>query len=97
MSPPFLTRDKSRVIKRRVIADLSWPLGHSVNSNVIQDHCPGIEFALAFPSIDTITRAVCNFSNHSHITKIHISRGFKHLSISKGYFLCRAVLEEVFI
>ena len=31
---PLMTRDKSSSVNRRVIIDLSWPLGHSVNSGV---------------------------------------------------------------
>ena len=29
---PFLTREKSNTYERRIIIDLSWPIGNSVNS-----------------------------------------------------------------
>ena len=78
---PFLTRDKSSSSKRRVIVDLSWPIGNSVNSNVVNDRYEGVDFALTFPSIDTVTKAVCKFGKHCKIAKIDISRAFKHLPI----------------
>ena len=34
---PFVTREKSSSDKRRVIIDLSWPKGQSVNSGVDSD------------------------------------------------------------
>ena len=34
---PFMTRDKSSSGNRRVIINLSWPIGHSVNSGVGSD------------------------------------------------------------
>ena len=43
---PFMTRNKSSSVNRRVIIDLSWPIGHSVNSRVESDCYLGTEFIL---------------------------------------------------
>ena len=55
---PFMTRDKSSSDKRRVIIDLSWPKGQSVNSGAELDRYFGTEFVLTYPSIDNITNQV---------------------------------------
>ena len=54
----FMTRDKNSSVNRRVIIDLSWPLGHSINSGVGSDCYLGTEFVLTYPSIDNITNKV---------------------------------------
>ena len=60
----------------------------------------GVDFALTFPSIDNVTKAVLKFGKNCHIAKIDISRAFKHLPIDprdikflglfwNGYFIER--------
>ena len=44
--PPFMNRDKPDSNKRRVIIDLSYPIGASVNAGVGKDTYLGIEFIL---------------------------------------------------
>ena len=41
-----LTQDKSSSDKRRVIIDLSWPKGQSVNSGAGSDRYLGVDFVL---------------------------------------------------
>ena len=53
-----MTRDKSSSDHRRVIIDLSWPIGQSVNSGVDSDKYLDTEFVLTYPSIDNITDEV---------------------------------------
>ena len=48
----FMTRDKSSSDHRRVIIDLSWPIGQSVNSGVDLDKYLDTEFVLTYPSIE---------------------------------------------
>ena len=52
---PFMTRDKPNSENRRVIIDLSWPQGNSVNAGVPSDKYLGTEFFLTYPSVDNIT------------------------------------------
>ena len=49
---PFMTRDKPGSKNRRVIIDLSWPKGTSVNAGVDISHYADAEYVLTFPSID---------------------------------------------
>ena len=78
---PFMTRDKSSSVNRRVIIDLSWPFGHSVNSGVGSDCYLGTEFVLTYPSIDNITSEVLKLGKGCKIFKIDISRVFCHVQI----------------
>ena len=51
---PMLTRPKAGSMNRRVIMDLSWPHGKSVNNMVCTDIYLGTNFKLKFPSVDDI-------------------------------------------
>ena len=55
---PFMTGDKSSSDSRRVIIDLSWPLGSSVNSGVSSDKYLNTDFVLTYSSIGNITDQV---------------------------------------
>ena len=81
---PFMTRDKSSSDHRRVIIDLSWPLGQSVNSGVDSDKYLDIEFVLTYPSIDNITDEVIQLGKGCKIFKIDISRAFRHVPTDPG-------------
>ena len=81
---PFMTRDKSSSTNRRVIIDLSWPIGHSVNSGVTSDHYLGTDFILTYPSVDNLTNEVLKLGKGSKIFKVDISRAFRHVPIDPG-------------
>ena len=49
---PFLTRDKPNSNNRRVILDLSFPQGYSVNDGVQRDIYLNTYFELNYPSVD---------------------------------------------
>ena len=81
---PFMTRDKSSLVNRRVKIDLSWPIGNSVNSGVASDKYLDTEFILAYPSIDNVTDQVLKLSKSCEIFKVDISRAFRHVPIDPG-------------
>ena len=76
-----MTREKSDSENRRVIVDLSWPLGNSVNDMVDPDTYVGLDFMLTLPSIDDITNKVKKFGKNCFLAKIDVSRAFKHVPI----------------
>ena len=78
---PFLTQDKSGATSRRVIVDLSFPHGASINTGVDPDSYLSSEFLLTLPSIDYITNKVLQLGKGSLIYKIDISRAFRHIKI----------------
>ena len=78
---PFITREKPDSENCRVIVDLSWPKGDSVNDYVDSDKYMGTEFKLTFPSIDDITAQVIRLGRGCLLYKADISRAFRHINI----------------
>ena len=78
---PFMTRPKQNSDTRRVILDLSWPKGESVNAGVEKNGYMGGEFKLTFPTIDDLTRQLVKIGRGAHIFKVDVSRAFRHLSV----------------
>ena len=78
---PFLTREKPGANSRRVIVDLSFPHGASVNDGVDPDTYLSSEFLLTLSSIDYITNKVLQLGKSSLIYKVDISRAFCHIKI----------------
>ena len=76
---PLLTRPKPPD-KRRVIVDLSFPRGNSVNDHIDKNKFDGYNFTLKLPTIDHITTAMKQF-NDPVIGKIDISRAFRNLRV----------------
>ena len=80
----FMTRDKPNSEYRRVIIDLSWPLGESVNAGVPTDKYLGMEFVLTYPLVDNITQEVLRLGKGCKIFKVDISIAFRHIPIDPG-------------
>ena len=78
---PFMTREKPGAPHRRVIIDLSFPAGHSVNTGVDSDSYLGSKFMLTLPTIDTITNKLAKLGKGALIYKIDISRAFRHVKM----------------
>ena len=51
---PFMTSEKPDSNSRRIIMDLTFPNGLSVNDGVIRDMCFGITFQMQYTSADSI-------------------------------------------
>ena len=73
---PFMTRDKPGSKHRRVIIDLSWPLGSSVNAGIDKASYMGTDFILVLPTLDNITDQLKALGRGAHLYKIDISRAF---------------------
>ena len=76
---PMLTREKDGG-KRRVVLDLSFPRGTSVNDFAHSGCYDNVAYKLKFPSTDDICNAVMQCSD-PYISKIDISRAFRHMHI----------------
>ena len=77
----FMTRPKQNSDTRRMILDLSWPKGESVNTGVEKNDYIGDEFKLTFPTIDCLTQELVKIGKGAHIFKVDVSRASRHLSI----------------
>ena len=76
---PFMTREKVGAKHRRVIIDLSWPKGASVNHGVDKNSYMGTDFILTFPTVDHITEKLKQVGPFARLYKIDISRAFRHV------------------
>ena len=75
---PFMNREKPGAPHRRVIIDLSFPAGESVNAGVHSEQYLGSKF---LPTIDTITNKLVKLGKGALLYKIDISRAFRHVKI----------------
>ena len=78
---PFMTCPKANSETRRVIIDLSWPKGYSVNGRVDKSTNMSTDFQLTFPTIDDLTAELTKSRKGAHLYKIDVSRAFCHLYI----------------
>ena len=83
---PFMTRNKPNSDRRRVIIDLSWPIGASVNAGIDKDTYLNSPFALTFPTIDDITSQLKRLGRGALLYKIDVSRAFRHVRVDPGDF-----------
>ena len=78
---PFMTREKPNAPHRRVIIDLSFPKGLSVNAGIGRDRYLDTPFLLKLPTIDTITNQMEVLGRGCMLYKIDISSAFRHVKI----------------
>ena len=75
---PLLTRPKDNG-KRRVILDLSFPKGASVNDAVDSQAFDGTPFTLKFSTVDDILDKIRAAKDRVLLSKIDIARAFRNL------------------
>ena len=80
----FMTHEKSNSVNRRVIIDLSWPIGDSVNAGVTPDIYLGTDFILSYLSVDNIVSEALKLGKGCKIFKVDISRAFRHVPMDPG-------------
>ena len=80
----FLTREKPNSDNRRVILDLIFPVGQSVNDGVSKDKYLNTYFELNYLAVDTIVNSLKIIGPHALVYKIDISRAFRHIRIDPG-------------
>ena len=83
---PFMTRNKPNSDRRRVIIDLSWPQGVSVNAGINKDTYLGSPFALTFPTVDVSSEELKCLERGALLYKIDVSRVFQHVHIDPGNY-----------
>ena len=81
---PFMTRAKPNSDRRRVIIDLSWPIGASVNAGIDKTSYLGSMFSLTFPMVDDITRQLKNIDRGVLLYKVDVSHAFRHIKMDTG-------------
>ena len=77
-SPMGAFQKKKRSDKYRIIHDLSWPPGHSVN-----DFIPAEDFHLQYISVDTVTDHIKRCGPGTLLAKLDLADAFKHIMVRK--------------
>ena len=77
---PLLTRPKDHN-KRRVILELSYPKGQSLNDQVDRNLFDGLAFILKFPSVDDIVQEIVTHGDDVTLAKIDVARAFRNLHV----------------
>ena len=78
---PFMSREKPDSDNRRIIIDLSWPIGASVNKFIAKEVYLGTVYKLQYPTIDNITDSLLKLGSSAVIYKVDLSRAFRQLRI----------------
>ena len=83
---PLSTRPKKDSVEHRIIMDLSWPPGRSVNNGIAKDQFMGFHAKLSFPTIDAIVRRVVELGDQEpvYLFKVDLSAYFRQLPLDPG-------------
>ena len=93
---PFFTRTKQDSHKHRVIIDLCWSNGASVNHYTDSNEYMGTAFKLCYPSVDNFTDRLRKLSRGALMHKSDLSHAFRQLKVDPAYYplLCLQWIEE---
>ena len=81
---PLSTRPKKGSEERRVILDLSFPVGNSVNEGIPKDTYLGFTADLTFPKTDDFALRIFNLGPGCYMFKIDLSRYFRQIPLDPG-------------
>ena len=75
---PMMTRPKPDG-SRRIIVDMSWPQGESVNSHIPDGVFDDMTFQLKYPTIDNIVTQISGTGPSALLYKIDLKRAYRNL------------------
>ena len=78
---PLMSRPKKGSLFRRVIIDLSWPRGLSVNDAISKTNYIDGPLTISLPTHDDMERAVIRAGRGAFLYKTDLSRGYRQLRI----------------
>ena len=81
---PLSTRAKKCSQERRVILDLSFPIGEGVNDGIPKDTYLGLQAKLTFPKTDEFAYRIFQLGNNCMMFKVDLSRYFRQLPLDPG-------------
>ena len=81
---PLSTRPKKESQERRVILDLSFPVGQSVNDGIPKDSYLGFSAKLSFPKVDDFAFRIYSIGKGCMMFKVDLSRYFRQLPLDPG-------------
>jgi hypothetical protein len=74
---PLMTREKRSSTQRRVIVDLSWPRGASVNGGTTLQTYMGEPFKLALPTPQDLAQIIAHFGQGCHLWALDLARTYR--------------------
>ena len=81
---PLSTRPKRQSLDRRVIVDLSFPPGKSVNDGMIKDNYLGFLAHLKFPRTDDQAMRIAQLGKNTYMFKVDLARYFRQIPLDPG-------------
>ena len=78
------TRPKKESGDRRIILDLSFPVGNSVNDGIWKDDYMGLPAKLTFPKVDDFAFHIFSLGKNCMMFKVDLSRYFRQLPLDPG-------------
>ena len=81
---PLSTTPKKDSEERRIIIDLSYPPGQSVNDGIIKDNYLGFRAELKFPKTDQYAHRIYTLGRGALMFKIDLHRYFRQLNLDPG-------------
>lgn len=81
---PINTVPKRDSDDRRVILDLSFPEGSSVNDGIAKESYLGVPLKVSYPSVDDLTAIVKQKGVGCHLFKRDLSRAYRQLPVCPG-------------
>ena len=78
---PLMTRPKKESELRRVVVDLSWPRGLSINDGIPSHQYLGEPINLTLPTVDYMTQRVRDLGSGCLMYKLDLSRGYRQLRL----------------
>ena len=75
---PMMTKSKKGSdTKRRVIVDLSWPHGSSVNDGICKDYYLGEPITLKYPTVDTLVAHIIQHGTGCLLFSVDLARAYR--------------------
>ena len=84
---PLSTRPKKGSADRRVILDLSFPVGQAVNDGIPKDTYLGFAVKLTFPKTDEFAYRIFQLGKGCYMFKIDLSRYFRQIPLDPADYL----------
>ena len=78
---PIMTRPKKDSLVRRVVVDLSWPRGMSINDGIPSNEYLGRSINLTLPTVDYMAERVQSLGRGCFMYKLDLSRGYRQLRL----------------
>ena len=76
---PLMSRPKRDSVERRVILDLSYPEGQSVNSSIPGNKLDHAEFKMRLPNPWDLAKGIMAVGRGAHLYKVDLSRAYRQL------------------